>query len=41
MVVAIIFPLALCLGDQDIFPFLSPRSCGTAYGNLGSLAHSS
>lgn len=41
MVVEIIFPLALPLGDQDIFPFLSPRSSGTANENLGLLAHSS
>jgi hypothetical protein len=41
MVVAIIVTLSLPLGDQDIFPFLSHRSSGTANGNLGLLAHSS
>jgi hypothetical protein len=37
MVVAIIFPIALPLGDQDIFSSLSPRSSGTANENLGLL----
>jgi hypothetical protein len=37
MVVAIIVSLALPVGDQDIFPFISPRSSGTANGNLDCL----